>query len=53
MAGRGGREGERAGGWSLQGRALGICTPIIFTSWSSELPSEALAGVKGGVPWEE
>lgn len=40
-----GREGVESAGESPRG-----LHPIIFTSWSSELPSEAPAGVKGGVP---
>lgn len=49
--GGGGREGERGReGVESAGESPGDLHPIIFTSWSSELPSEALAGVKGGVP---
>ena len=46
---RQGREGGREGVESA-GESPGDLHPIIFTSWSSELPSEAPAGVKGGVP---
>lgn len=49
--GGGGREGGRGReGVESAGESPGDLHPIIFTSWSSELPSEALAGVKGGVP---
>lgn len=48
--GKAGREGER--GWSLQGRALGICTPSSLQAGPLSSQVKLRLESRVGFPWE-